>query len=385
MMQNFIKFFEADVLSLYSSNPHKYIIDTDYFEGELKNSSDYFDELNVSGRLDECIRIRFGYHAKSDGDLCLAVFIPDLANAPNSEKKKWTPFIVDNDTLAESDDRFTMWFDKNIQGSWSVKNGPRKRLATTIEKINACCISLTDKPLYSKVINNSVVYPNCQNTHAYEDAHKNLYGFLIDSLSKECLISLAANRQKKIPDAANMNPPTLLRHVFNEFGKDSRLHKLLSLVSTKRGDGSHGVRNSAKSYDAFHQFHHDLEEAVESFGLLLSLIEKEFSVCAAYESSRLEAMSYLPKIIIGGIESNYSICKATQMTGKTVEKVWFGLREENEHLHQSEALFIQFTNGEILAIDTGSNVVNILDQVPIKPTEFHVDLNLTWVPAPSND
>ena len=50
-----------------------------------------------------------------------------------------------------------------------------------------------------------------------------------------------------------------------------------------------------------------------------------------------------------------------------------------------EALFIQFGNGEIAAIDTGENAVNMADQAEIKPNEFHVDLNSTWVPIPSNN
>lgn len=377
MTQRIIGYFEVDVLSLYSSNPHKYAIDTDYFEGELKTS-------DASGRSYEYIRVRFGYHAKSDGSLCLAVFLPDLANAASLEQKKWSPFIVKDDELAESDARFTMWFDRNIQGSWSVPNGPRKRLTAVIEKINACCESLAGLPLYSKVPDSSVTYPISQNTHAYEDSHKTLYGFLIDGLSKKCLTSLADKRGKSIPEAANMKPPTLLRHVFHEFDRESQLHKILSLISTERGNSSHGVRVPAKSTDAFGRFNSDLEEAVASFKELLTLIEQKFSISADYEQRRQEIMKYLPKIIEGGIQSNYSICQATQMTGKTVEKVWFGLREDHEQLHQSEALFIQFTNGEILAIDTGSNVVNIADQARIKPNEFHVDLNLTWVPAPSN-
>lgn len=384
MTQRMIGYFEADVLSLYSSNPHKYEIDTDYFEGEIKTSIDYFEELDAIKKCDEYIRIRFGYHAKTDGSLCLAVFLPDLAKAASLEQKKWSPFIVEDSDLAKSDARFNMWLDKNIRASWAVPNGPRKCLTAVIKKINACSISLTGLPLYSKAPDSSVTYPSSQNTHAYEDSHKNLYGFLVDGLSKRCLIILAEKRGKNIPHHDNMNATTLLRHVFDEFGKDSRLHKILGVISTERGNSSHGVRSPAKSCDAFGRFNSDLEEAVESFKLLLNFIEKEFTVSANHEQRRQEVMGSLPKIIDGGIKPNYSIFQATQMTGKTIKKVWFGLREDDEQLHQSEALFIQFTNGEILAIDTGSNVVNIADQALIKPNEFHVDLNLTWVPAPSH-
>ena len=132
MIQRIIGYFEADVLSLYSSNPHKYAIDTDYFEGELKTSSEYFEELDASGRCDEYICIRFRCHAKSNGSLCVAVFLPDLAKAVKIEQNKWSPFIVEDAELAEPDVRFSMWFDRNFQGSWRVPNGPSKRLTTVI-------------------------------------------------------------------------------------------------------------------------------------------------------------------------------------------------------------------------------------------------------------
>ena len=84
------------------------------------------------------------------------------------------------------------------------------------------------------------------------------------------------------------------------------------------------------------------------------------------------------------IEPNFSICQATKMEGKTVEKVWFGMLEDSEGRHQSETLRVQFTDGEILAIDAGSNIRNIIGMGTTKPNELVVDFILTWVPAPSN-
>ena len=50
-------------------------------------------------------------------------------------------------------------------------------------------------------------------------------------------------------------------------------------------------------------------------------------------------------------------------------------------LHQSEVLIIHFTDGSILGIDTGSNIGNLCSEKPgLQPNEFHVDLNLQWVP-----
>ena len=94
-------------------------------------------------------------------------------------------------------------------------------------------------------------------------------------------------------------------------------------------------------------------------------------------------MKGLPKIV-GDVESHYSICQSTKMEGKTVEKVWFGIREEIEEVHQSEVLYMKFTDGDILAIETGSNALNFLHGNGINPNELSVDLMLTWVPVPSN-
>ena len=94
-------------------------------------------------------------------------------------------------------------------------------------------------------------------------------------------------------------------------------------------------------------------------------------------------MEGLPKIV-GDAESHYSICQSKKMEGKTVEKVWFGVCEEIEDVHQSEVLYMQFTDGEILAMQIGSNALDFLYSKDINPNELRTDLMLTWVPAVSN-
>ena len=277
-----------------------------------------------------------------------------------------------------------MWYDRYIEGSWEVESGPRKRLSHIIEKINACCKTLVNEPLYSAVPDNSIIYPISQNSHAYEDAHQRLYGFLVDSLSKKCLLDFANLRNKTIPKAEEMRLPTLLRHVFSEFDKGSKLHTLLSKVSEKRSKPSHGVRAPAKGSNAFEDFWSDLEIAVEVYEKLLELIESEFSVTSEHELRRHEIEEGLPKIV-GDVESHFSICQSEKMEGKTVEKVWFGVREEIKDVHQSEVLYMQFADGEILAIETGSNALDFLHRNGINPKELSIDLMLTWVPSPSNE
>ncbi len=382
-LDQFIGFFEADVLNLYASHPDKYNLDRGSFSGVIQTTDEYFYELESTERLDECIRqIRFGYHSKKDRTLCIGVFLPDLAKIPDIELKKWKPFIVEKSLLSQEDERFNVWYDRYIRVRDS-QIGPKEKLGVIIKKINACCKTLVDKPLYTEVPDQSVGYPISQNSHAYEDAHQRLYGFLVDSLSKECLMELAKLRNKTILEAEQMKPTTLLRHVFCEFDKNSKLHNLLSEISKQRSKSSHGVRETAVKSDAFEDFYRDLEIAEEAFDALLLIIESEFNISSDHEQNRHEIIKFLPKIV-GDIEPHYSICQSTKMEGKTVEKVGFGKRKEIEKFHQSEVLYIQFTDGDILAIETGSNALDFLYRKGINPNELNIDLMLTWLPAPSN-
>ena len=383
MLDRIIGFYEADVLSFYESKPDKYELDTDYFEGMLRTTGAYFSELESSGKQAESISIRFGYHSKKDGTLCIAVYLPDLAGASEKEQRKWEPFIVDKSFLSQEDERFEMWRSRYVEGNWDVPCGSRKQLSSVIEKINACCKTLVGRPLYTEVPNKSVRYPGAQNSHAYEDGHKNLYGFLVDSLSKGCLLGLASLRNQAIREAQNMRSTTLLRHVFCEFDQHAKLHRLLAIVSEQRGKSSHGVRPAATKSDAFADFHRDLQIAVEAYEELLGLIESIFCVSSDHELGRHECMNFLPKLV-AGVKPHYSICQATRMEGKTVKKVRFGMREGSEDRHQSEALHVEFTDGAVLGIETGSNARNFADKVSMQTNEFHVDFMLTWVPAPSN-
>ena len=75
--------------------------------------------------------------------------------------------------------------------------------------------------------------------------------------------------------------------------------------------------------------------------------------------------------------------QAPKMEGKTVKTVKFGVREHHTELHQSDVLLLEFTDGSILSIQTGSNADNIvhdLEQrgVRMEPDEFHTDFVLIW-------
>ncbi len=99
-------------------------------------------------------------------------------------------------------------------------------------------------------------------------------------------------------------------------------------------------------------------------------------------------MASLPKIV-KDVDQRFSD-QATRMEGKTVKKVRFGIREDIKGVHQSDVLQLEFTDGEILAIQSGSNALNLTQDLEsgsrstIKPDDFHVDFVLIWKDTLSN-
>ena len=94
----------------------------------------------------------------------------------------------------------------------------------------------------------------------------------------------------------------------------------------------------------------------------------------------------IPKIVADP-DPNWVRCvklESEKMEGKTVKKVSCGIREHSNNQHRSDVLKLEFTDGSILHIQTGSNVQTIRDDVnsgsisKVKAPDFHVDLWLTW-------
>ena len=100
-------------------------------------------------------------------------------------------------------------------------------------------------------------------------------------------------------------------------------------------------------------------------------------------------MATLPKIV-KDIDQRFSD-QAMRMEGKTIKKVRFGIREDIEGVHQSDVLQLEFADGEILAIQSGSNAFNLTHDLKsgsrstIKPDDFCVDFVLVWKDDSSNE
>jgi hypothetical protein len=76
-----------------------------------------------------------------------------------------------------------LWYRRYLEGHWNVENGPAFQLASEIKLINGLSREAVGRRLYA-VDEPYISYPAAQNTHRYEDAHRELYGVLIDGLDK---------------------------------------------------------------------------------------------------------------------------------------------------------------------------------------------------------
>ena len=81
-LDKIIGFFEADVLNLPTQAiPTSMNWIQTFLRRVLETTEAYFYQLKSSGKLDEYISIRFGYHRKKDDTLCIAVYPPRFSQS----------------------------------------------------------------------------------------------------------------------------------------------------------------------------------------------------------------------------------------------------------------------------------------------------------------
>ncbi len=126
-----------------------------------------------------------------DGKPAIVGWIPDLERASLEHRQKWGAFQLKNpEWTTEYDERFDKWVQRYIEGSWNVDNGPLPHLVHVIEVINALTSEIVGIPLYKHGLSISLSYPAAENTHRYQDAHEELYGYLVDCITRSVLINL---------------------------------------------------------------------------------------------------------------------------------------------------------------------------------------------------
>ena len=194
--ERFLAYFDRAVLSPYRIAPDRFELYEDDMGGHVKVRSAYYDSLAKELRW---YQIRFGFRMLIDGSVCVAGFVPDLAELPDSEKLKWRSHELQQPTFADPDQAFERWTARYLGGSWGVEDGPKPRIERQLNLINALTRQTLNVPLWSFSKNPLLTYPAADNTDAYNRAHGELYRILIDAMSAECLGKLAAKRSVTLP------------------------------------------------------------------------------------------------------------------------------------------------------------------------------------------
>jgi len=373
-------YFDQQVLASYRSEPHKYVIVSDNFEGTLNTTSDYYSELEAVGKTHESVSVGFGYRTLRDGNLAVVAWLPDLFEKSKAHIKKWAAFhLKDPEWTTERDERFRNWLRRYVEGCWEVDNGPLFYLGETIKTINGLTSELVGIPLYKHEVDQTLGYPAAENTHRYQDAHRVLYGYFVDGIDKACISALASSLGKNV-NVSSAKTVEALTNLLPGLETGPSFGAAVKLVSEQRRLASHGARSQAKKFGAFSKFTEDLLLCLKAVKELLVMIESEFGVNGEEAQKRHEAKERLP-VITHPPRANYSIVEALRMKGKTVERVEVGFREDIEGVHGSEALIVHFTDGSIMGLSTGSNAANITNRESSpRPEDFHVDFRVDWVP-----
>ncbi len=147
-------YFDQQVLAAYRSEPHKYLIASDNFEGSLSVTNEYFMELEAAGKTDQSVSISFGYRTLQDGNLAIVAWLPDLFEKSKAHIQRWAAFRLTNSEWKKTDDdeRFNNWLQRNVEGSWEIDNGPLFYLGETLKTVNGLTSELVGLPLYEHEI-----------------------------------------------------------------------------------------------------------------------------------------------------------------------------------------------------------------------------------------
>jgi hypothetical protein len=335
-VEHLLGYFDQQVLAAYRNDPHKYRIESDYFEGKLSVADEYYNELESTGNTSEVVRVRFGYRTLRDGNLAIVAWLPDLFEKSKAHVQRWYAFeLKDPAWTTGHDERFDNWVLRYLEGSWDVDNGPLHYLRETIKIINSLTTESVGIPLYKHEIDKTIGYPAAENTHRYQDSHNELYGYLIDGLDKQCICRLASGLGKNINVSDKKTIQAIVR-LFPDLKISPNFMRAAKLVSEQRRLASHGVRPSAQNFPAFSQFTKDLSLCLEAARELLAMLECDFGVNGEEAHKRHEAKKRLPQITHLP-EAHYSIVQASRMKGKTIERVECGFRKQIEGVHESES------------------------------------------------
>jgi hypothetical protein len=382
-LDDIIGYFEPTILAAYRAESDKYEVKTDYFEGEVRITTPYYESLPESERNAAYVSVKFGFRTLANGVLALAVYLPDLVDHSEGHVPRWRGFLLQQPAWSDydEDERFKRWVRRYFEGSWDIDNGPAHYIPEEINLINGLTKEAVGKPLFALEHEPHISFPSAQNSHRYEDAHLDLYRIIHDGLYKGCIEELGRRFGRPV-NVKSTRTLAGLKALLPSLASNTEFSGPLERVAEQRRKASHKQRAPAVPFRAFEAFTTDLIDCLTALRALRGILEGELGMNAEKSTRRQDALGRLPRVERRA-EANCSIDGAAAMVGKTIAKVEYGFRHHIEGVHQSELLIIHFADGSIMSLDTGCNAGNLL---PDRNAEsFRVDFQVHWVPPAAQE
>lgn len=380
--KRFVAYFKPAVLAQYDTEPHKYRVERSDFDGEVSLTSEYWQTLTEAAIKTEDIRIRFGFRKLKSGEYCLAVFAHDFKQYSPGHLERWLPYTINEEELATPFDvRYENWAARTLLGSWEVDNNVLSRIKEHLTNINGVTSEAIGRPLFQSEANPHLRTPISENTHAYEDAHRELYAYLIDGLNKQAVLELKtrAGLPPTRPGYTKDNLQAALPSI-----SPSVLWSALDNVSDQRRKASHKVRPAAKPFNAFEKFIADLEDVEHGLSDLLNELSGQYGIDpedAVRRQRRIMSHTKIAGPPCGAAHIAWD--QLRQAEGRTVQRVDMGVRAHIDGVHESEVLHIHFTDGSLLSLEIHTNACNVSsDHGGFDPSEFHTNFYGEFVPPP---
>lgn len=382
LANRFVVYFKPAVLAQYRAESHKFKVELSDFEGKLDLQTNYWEELDETEIKAESVHIRFGFRRHSSGQYFVAVFGPDFKQYSKGHLDRWIPYHVEASEMSPlPDKRFEMWAERNLLGSWSVRLNYLEAIAGEIKLMNSISLEAFGIPLFLHEKNPSLHCPLVENTHAYQDAQKELYGYLVDGLNCNAVAEILRLTGTMSEKSDKFTRQRLQR----AFPSNTVLWSALEVIERERRLATHKVRADAEKYAAFESFCNDLEAVQAGLTELRQGMERALGVSGERAEKRQEALKRTPKR--GGPPADAALRVVLpllrHMTGRTVESVDLYQRQSDPEMHESEVVEIEFTDGSVIYLDTGTNAYNVSgDHGDFLPSEFHVSFYPHMVPSP---
>ena len=353
-----LRFFRSEILYVYLGRPDKYSIEFGLHGGHIKSTE--------GAPPENLINLRFAFRELPDGELAIAAYIPDLMeNTAASERLKWGCFeLPPSAFFGSSDPNFEEWLSVYFKGNWASETPPLQQIVRGVEWANAITKTVAGYDIFSFRHDEltTIHFPFTNHTHAYQDAHRELYRYMFDGINKHCIQKLNDMRKNPIPKLDEMSGFKAIKHSFPSL--NNSLVPALDKIGRQRSLSTHGNRPAAVKFEAYKHFLLDLQSLAKGLEDLVSALEHEFGI----SRQRALALAALPKHS-NAPHSNPEANVLSKYFGHGIDACIVCVIKKNGEATR-DALVIQFIDGSQIAISFSADVAGFLRKEAPKSTDL---------------